>query len=165
MVEAAVRAVGVDAGTGQAVVLLEERAGAGRILPVTVGGPEAVAAARALAGTTAARPGTHRLIGDLLEMAGRRLERVRVHELRGAVFHAELRLDDGTRVDARTSDAVVLALQAGAPIEIDETVLALAAVAPDVVRVEEPGRAAGEVQELRRFLDTAVPDDFRPDRP
>lgn len=163
MVETGVRAVGIDATTGQAVLVLEESAGEHRMLVVAVGEAEAVAAARALEQLPTRRPDTHSLIGAVLAAAGRRVERVRVHELREQVFHAELQLDDGTRIDARASDAVVLALHARAPIEVAEEVLAVAGVGPDAVAVEGAGRGTAEVEELRRFLDTAVPDDFRPE--
>ncbi|MEJ8281689.1 bifunctional nuclease family protein [Pseudonocardia spirodelae] len=158
-----VKAVGTDTTTSDRVVLLEETGGGGRIVAVAVGEAEALAAAAALEGVHSARPGTHRLIGAVLSAAGRRLARVRVHALRDAVFHAELELDDGTRIDARTSDAVVLALQAGAPLEVDDEVLAVAGVDPATVTVEGPGGGADEVERFRRFLDTALPEDF--DRP
>ena len=165
MVEARVRAVGIDAGTQTPVVLLQETAGDRRILAIAVGESEAVAAASALEGVKAERPDTHRLIGTVLSAFDRRLSRVRVCAVRDHVFHAELELDDGTRIDSRTSDAVVLALQTPCGIDVAETVLAVAAVAENTVSVEGSGAESGggEVEEFRRFLDTAVPEDFDPD--
>ncbi|WP_224388399.1 bifunctional nuclease family protein [Pseudonocardia sp. ICBG1293] len=160
MAQVRVTGVGVDAGTGDRVVLLQETAGAGRIVVVAVGEPEALAAAAALEGVAGARPGTHRLIGAVLEAAGRRLVRVRVHTLRDRVFHAELDLDDGTRVDSRTSDAIVLALLLGADIEVADAVLTVAGVDPAAVTVHDDGGRSAELDAFRRFLDSAVPDDF-----
>ncbi|MGM0719354.1 MAG: bifunctional nuclease family protein [Actinomycetota bacterium] len=160
MVEVRVKAVGVDAVTADRVVLLEETAGRGRIVAVSVGGAEALAAVAELEEVRGTRPGTHRLIGAVLEAAGRRLLCVRVHALRDHVFHAELQLDDGTRIDARTSDAVVLALQDSAAIEVGDTVLAAAGIDPGMVSVQDAGPETDDVDAFRRFLDTAVPDDF-----
>ncbi|WFG46174.1 bifunctional nuclease domain-containing protein [Pseudonocardia alni] len=160
MPQVRVKAVGTDAATTDRVVLLEETSGAGRIVVVAVGEAEALAAAAALEGVRSARPGTHRLIGAVLRAAGRRLVRVRVHTLRDAVFHAELDLDDGTRVDSRTSDAVVLALLLGADIVVADAVLTVAGVDPSTVVVEGLGSGSGELEAFRRFLDTATPDDF-----
>lgn len=162
MVEARVHAVGIDLGVGQAVVLLEEFGGTGRLLPVAVGEQEAVALAAALHAQPArARPDTHRLIGAVLAAFRSAVRRVRVHTLRDRVFHAELVLDDGTRVDARTSDAVVLALHAGADIEVADAVFEQAGVARETVTVEGPD----ELDRWRRFLETAGPDDVDPPDP
>ncbi|MEU4374703.1 bifunctional nuclease family protein [Pseudonocardia alni] len=160
MVQVRVTAVGMDTATADRVILLQETFGRGRIVAVSVGGAEALAAVAAMERARGSRPDTHRLIGAVLEAAGRRLVSVRVHTLRDHVFHADLQLDDGTRVDARTSDAVVLALWAGAGIEVAETVLAEAGVDPGTVGVEGTRPGVDEVDAFRRFLDTAVPDDF-----
>ncbi|MBO4236175.1 bifunctional nuclease domain-containing protein [Pseudonocardia alni] len=83
-----------------------------------------------------------------------------MHALRDHVFHAELQLDDGTRIDARTSDAVVLALQHSAAIEVGDTVLAAAGIDPGMAGAQDAGPQTDDVDAFRRFLDTAVPDDF-----
>ncbi|MBN9736048.1 MULTISPECIES: bifunctional nuclease family protein [unclassified Pseudonocardia] len=166
MAQVRVRAVGIDVGPDTPVLLLEEIGGAGRVVPVSVGGPEATALVVALERVHGVRPDTHRLIGELLTTFGRQLVQVRVHTLAEGIFHAELMLDDGTTVDSRTSDAVVLALWAGAGIQVDEDVLVAAGVAAETVTIEGAGRAGADAEieeELRRFLDTATPDDFGPD--
>jgi bifunctional DNase/RNase len=55
---------------------------------------------------------------------------VRVTRLESAIFYAEVLLDDGTAVDARPSDAFVLAVAADVSIEIDPVVLAAAGKGP-----------------------------------
>ena len=86
---------------------------------------------------------------------------MRITNLRDSVFHAELILDRDTRLSARVSDAVALALHLGIPIHAEDTVLDAAAVTNTVIRVEGDDRAqADEVETLRRFLDTLSPDDF-----
>jgi bifunctional DNase/RNase len=55
---------------------------------------------------------------------GRTPERVRIARLDGGIFYAEVVLDDGTAVDARPSDALVLGVAADVGIEIDPAVVA-----------------------------------------
>ncbi|MBP2367872.1 bifunctional nuclease family protein [Pseudonocardia parietis] len=168
MVEVRVRAVGIDSETDRPVVLLQETEERERMLVVAIGEPEAVALASVLEGTRPrGRPGTHQLIGDILAAFGRQLRSVRVRGLSEQIFLAELQLDDGTVVDARTSDAVVLALQADVRIDVADTVIDRAGVAPRTITMDQAGPGPGppEVEEFRRFLDDAVPDDFGEDPP
>jgi bifunctional DNase/RNase len=105
----------------------------------------------------------HQLIGDVVDAFGRHLEQVRITEVRDNIFYAELILDQDTRVSARVSDAIALALHVGVPIHAEDTVLDAAAVANTAVRAEADDLALDEVEEFRRFLDAASPDDFDPD--
>ena len=164
MHEMRVMAVGVESGASRPVLLLEEASGEHRLLPVWIGAAEANVILLEQNGVSGPRPMTHQLIGNVLAAFGRRLEQVRITDLRDSVFHAELILDRDTRVSARVSDAVALALHLGIPIHAEDAVLDAAAVTDTVIRVEGDDRAeAGEVEEFRRFLDTLSPDDF--DRP
>jgi len=54
---------------------------------------------------------------------GRAPTAVRITRLEDAIFYAEIVLDDGATVDARPSDALVIAIAAGVPIEVDRVVL------------------------------------------
>lgn len=175
-------AIGVDARWSQHLVLLREVAGTGRMLPIWIAASDAEQMERARLHQVAARPGTHMLIGDVLGALGRRLDRVRITALRGSVFHAELELDDGVRVDARASDAVTLALTFDVPIDVAEPVFDQGSVSSDeVLAVGDragdlggPGGAgspagdpdddqARDIERFRRFLDEAAPEDFDPD--
>lgn len=170
-----VLAVGIDAGT-QPVLLLQESTGAHRVLPIWVGHPEAIALEVARRRVSAPRPATHQLIGQLISIFGRRLERVRISDVRDDVFLAELILDRGTRVSARPSDAVTLALHLGVPIQAEDEVLDLAGLAQVEVIDTHPGADSGaatgatptgsqaaELERFRRFLDGASPEDFDTD--
>ena len=109
------------------------------------------------------RPMTHQLIGDVMDAFGRHLQQVRITEVRDNIFYAELILDHHTRVSARVSDAIALALHLGVPIHAEDIVLDTAAVANTAVRAEGDDRAPDEVEQFRRFLDTTSPEDFDPD--
>lgn len=166
MVEVRVRAVGIDSETDRPVVLLQETEERERMLVIGIGEPEAVALASVLEGARiSGRPGTHQLIGEILAAFDRQLCSVRVRGLSEQIFLAELELDDGTVVDARTSDAVVLALQAGVRIDVAATVIDRAGVAPRTITMDQAAPGSPEVEEFRRFLDDAVPDDFGEDPP
>jgi bifunctional DNase/RNase len=76
-----------------------------------------------------------------------------ITQVRDGVFHSELVLSGGIRVDSRTSDAIALALRAGAPIFGADEVLA-------EVGIEVPEAAEDEVEKFREFLDQISPEDF-----
>ena len=71
-------------------LVLREAEGAGRVLPIFIGGPEATAIAFALEEVETPRPMTHDLMKDLLDEVGARIERVVVTELRDSTFYAEI---------------------------------------------------------------------------
>jgi RNA polymerase sigma factor (sigma-70 family) len=105
-------------------VILREAGGA-RELPIWVGRTEARAVVAKLEGIEAPRPQTDAFGLRLLEAAGGRPAEVRISRLADDVFYASA-VVDGPRgraeVDARPSDAINLALLAGAPIRVDRAV-------------------------------------------
>jgi len=156
-----VMADGVQPGAYRPALVLEEANGDHRLLPVWIGAAEANAITLEQHGISGPRPMTHQLIGHVLTAFGRRLERVRVTEVRDNIFYAELILDRDTRVSARVSDAVALALHLGIPIDAEDTVLDAAAVTNTISGLagDDPEQV-DEVEQFRRFLDTASPEDF-----
>ncbi len=88
---------------------------------------------------------------------------MRITEVRDNIFYAELILDRDTRVSARVSDAVALALHLGIPIHAEDTVLDTAAVTNTITRLGDDPAQMDEVEQFRRFLDTASPEDFDPE--
>lgn len=161
--------VRVEMPANQPIVLLKEAAGT-RYLPIWIGAVEASAIAFQQQGVTSARPLTHDLLKDVLGALDVRLESVRITELRDGVFFAELVLAGGVTVSARPSDAIALALRAGASIYGAESVLAEAGVAMPEDQQEEveddeaadldPAEQETQVEQFREFLDTISPDDF-----
>jgi bifunctional DNase/RNase len=105
------------------VVVLEETRGARRRLPIWIDTAEATALAAALESVELPRPGTYMLTSALLQAVGRAVREVRIERLDADIFYAVVVLDDGASVDARPSDALNLAVVAGAPITVAETVL------------------------------------------
>ena len=171
MREMRVLTIGVDVQHDAPVLLLQEATEGHRILPVWVGFAEAAAIEVERRYVPTPRPTSHRLIGDIIAAFAHRVEQVCVTALRDTVFHAELVLDGGTRISARVSDAVALALHLGVPIRAEDVVLDEAALADAVVvdmdeatgqvqRADRPSDEAAEIQRFRRFIDSASPEDF-----
>jgi len=161
--EMRVMAVGVESGALRPVLLLQEASGDQRLLPVWIGIAEANAITVEQHHVSLPRPMTHQLIGDVVDAFGRHLEQVRITEVRDDIFYAELILDHQTRVSARVSDAIALALHLGIPIHAEDTVLDAAALANTAIRAEGDDRTADVIEQFRRFLDTASPEDFDTD--
>jgi hypothetical protein len=106
------------------------------------------------------RPHAHALALSLLQASGRSVSGVRVCRLQESVFYAEVILDDGSAVDARPSDALVLAVATGCPIEVARDVLEGTRDAPpdedtdDLAQATEGGAALAA--ELRAQLDASA---------
>ena len=161
MIEMELVRVGVEPPTNVPVVLLRERSGSGRVLPIFIGPPEAQAIALAMDGIETPRPMTHDLFKDVLDELGTVLERVVVTDLQDKTFYAELHLlHAGTRttVSSRPSDAIALAVRFGASIHANEAVLEAAAFTPS----EEGEEVEQEqvVEEFREFIENVNPEDF-----
>jgi RNA polymerase sigma factor (sigma-70 family) len=133
------------------VLLLEEQGGPRR-LPIWIGAADATAIAARLHEIDAPRPGTHRFTADLLAATGARLREVRVVRLADTIFYAQAVLEDGAAVDARPSDAINLALVTGAPVLVEEAVLAQAAESEREL-AEELAAALASPRDARAIAD------------
>lgn len=146
MVEMTVQRVGIDPSR-QALVILadsEER----RLLPILIGLFEAQSIAMAISGEDIGRPLTHDLLLSVITETGSELERIEITRLAESTFYALLHVARGgetLEIDARPSDAIAVALRAGAPIFVAEEVLALAQVIDETVEHDE--------QDLEKFKD------------
>lgn len=124
-----VSALTVDPLTGVPLAILTDDL-SGTSVPVGIGLGEASAIAAELDSIDLERPMTHQLMSELLRATGARVVRVELREVpeslagrSSAVFGATVALElaDGTPVEreARPSDALALALRAGAPIWVE----------------------------------------------
>lgn len=149
LVEMVIESVRVHMLSNRHVVILKDTAD-DRYLPIWIGAWEASAIAMRLQGLAAERPLTHDLFVAALERLGVRVVRVVISELADETYHARLHLErDGVEVevDSRPSDALAIAVRAGAEIFADEEVLAQAALATDpddeVTAEDEPDDEPG----------------------
>ncbi|MDR1274491.1 MAG: bifunctional nuclease family protein [Odoribacteraceae bacterium] len=111
--------------TGAHALLLADEANHYSV-PVIIGAPEARAIAMQMEHLQMRRPMTHDLMKSLMDKAGATLLEVYIHRWEAGVYFAELRVDlpgGETRVDARVSDAVALALRFSVPVYMAGEVL------------------------------------------
>lgn len=109
---------------GHAVILVD-RPGE-RVVPIFIGGTEALSIELRLAGRKFTRPLTHDLLDAMLEEVGVALVRAQVDALEDGVYLGTVvarRGDEILTFDARPSDAIALAIGHGVPIFVAERVL------------------------------------------
>ena len=120
-----------ESSEGNFALILEEQKGFRR-LPIIIGAFEAQAIAVSLEKMQPNRPLTHDLFKTTLELSGIVITEVIIAELNGSVFHATLigKKADGTplEVDARSSDAIAIAVRFGCPIFTTEAIMDKAGV-------------------------------------
>jgi len=153
----------VELPSNQPVLVLREVEGRRRVLTIYIGGPEASAIHTALEGTQPPRPLTHDLSVMLIEALAAKLDRVIVTEIRNETYFAEivLRTTVGeVGVSGRPSDAVALAVRAGAGIFASSELLDEVGreISDEAAQDEEAEEAV--VDEFRDFLESISPEDF-----
>lgn len=150
-----VRGLTLDPVTNAPIVILKAEGGT-RLLPIWIGLFEANAIALVMEKITTARPMTHDLLKNLADLLGARMQRAVVDSLRDNTYYASVYLLSGgeeRRLDARPSDAIALALRAGAPIFVTQEVLSRS-------REVEILEDLGEPEQWRQWLDHIQPSDF-----
>lgn len=153
-------------------VVLGEQIGSRR-LPIVIGSFEAQAIAVAMERMKPSRPLTHDLFKNTLEVFKIDLKEVVINNLLDGIFHARLIcVKDGEiiEVDARTSDALAMAVRFDCPIYTYEFILDAAGVvledaeeegetsgtASNRPREEKASLSAYSVEELRQMLDEVL---------
>lgn len=133
-----------------ALVLTEENGD--RRLPIIVGGFEAQAIAIQLEGLKPPRPLTHDLFMKFAQAFGIQLIEVEIYKLEEGVFYSKLLCENKNNrisIDARTSDAIALALRFNCPIYTTEDIMARAGIILDFEKeskVKKAPRKSGGVQ-------------------
>ncbi len=133
--------------TGAYALVLGEQNGKRR-LPVIIGGFEAQAIAIEMEKMTPSRPLTHDLFktfADTFELA---VKEVIIYNLIEGIFYAKMicareGFPETYEIDARTSDAVALAVRFKAPVYTYEFILSSAGI---IVDEEEDAEAIGEME-------------------
>ncbi|MBK7753520.1 MAG: bifunctional nuclease family protein [Flavobacteriales bacterium] len=119
---------------GAYALILTEAHGERR-LPIIIGGVEAQAIAIQVENIKPARPLTHDLFKNVADNLGITLKEVIINDLVEGIFHAKLVLVQNgheVEIDARSSDAIALALRFECPIHTFEFIMSAAGL-----RVEE----------------------------
>ena len=116
--------------SGAYALVLGEVSGRRR-LPIIIGGFEAQAIAIEIEKMTPSRPLTHDLFKAFAETYHIRIDEVIIYNLVDGIFYAKIIFHDGnkqTEIDARTSDAIALAVRFKAPVYTYEFILASAGI-------------------------------------
>jgi bifunctional DNase/RNase len=120
--------------TGAYALILKEIAGKRR-LPIIIGGFEAQAIAIEIEKMTPSRPLTHDLFRSFSDAFDISIKEIVIYNLMEGVFYAQLLCVDANgierEIDARTSDAVALAVRFGCPIYTYEFILSSAGIILD----------------------------------
>lgn len=119
--------------SGAYALVLGEARGKRR-LPIIIGGFEAQAIAIELEKMTPSRPLTHDLFRSFADAFHIRVTEVVIYNLVEGIFFARLICDNGSgevEIDARTSDAIALAVRFECPIYTHEFILASAGIILD----------------------------------
>ena len=125
MVEMRVFGLTIDPQTKTPIVILREMDG-DVVLPIWVGAMEAMAVSLVLNNERLPRPLTHDLLLMSISALKAELVNVEITDLKDGVYYALLVLrgpEGRVRVDCRPSDAIALALRAGASILVNPDVL------------------------------------------
>ena len=161
--------------TGAYALVLGEAKGKRR-LPIIIGGFEAQAIAIELEKMTPSRPLTHDLFKSFAEGFNVNVKEVIIYNLVEGIFFAKLICNDTEKeveIDARTSDAIALAVRFSCPINTYEFILSQAGIILDdealaaandpssenIIEVEETDLLKKSTEELKQLLETALSDE------
>ena len=121
------------------LVLSEENGN--RRFSVMIGEPEAQSIALKMNNKKSPRPLTHDLINSILNSFDAVLQKIVIYDMVNDVFFSELHILKETKpivIDARTSDAVALAVRSDCPIYIKSEILDIVGTEVEAPEPEEP---------------------------
>ncbi|MCK6640320.1 MAG: bifunctional nuclease family protein [Bacteroidia bacterium] len=119
--------------SGAYALVLGEAKGKRR-LPIIIGGFEAQAIAIELEKMTPSRPLTHDLFRSFADTFSINVKEVLIYDLIEGIFFAKIVCENGTtegEIDARTSDAIALAVRFNCPVYTYEFILSQAGIVLD----------------------------------
>lgn len=149
--------------SGAYALVLGESSGSRR-LPIIIGGFEAQAIAIELEKMSPSRPLTHDLFKSFAQTFDITVNEVLIYNLVEGIFYAKLVCTDGSReveIDARTSDAIALAVRFNCDIYTYEFILKSAGIVLDddieVSSISEPS----QVSEVSENIKSMEPDEYK----
>jgi hypothetical protein len=159
-IEMKVSGLTMDPITNTPIVILkdlEEK----KAIPIWIGIFEASAIATEIEKISFSRPMTHDLLSEILKVLKAEVKRVEIHDLRNNTFFANIHLareENLLVVDARPSDAIAIALRAGARIFVEEKVIEKSRTVDFGTKMADLDRLKKE--KLAEFLENLSPEDF-----
>lgn len=156
--------------SGAYALILAEENGQYHI-PIVIGASEAQSIAIKMEKINMPRPLTHDLITNISQAFGIKLTEIFIYKFEDGIFYSELTFKDGERqiiIDARTSDAVALAIRTKAPIFttreiIDETGFIMEVTGENSYTLEKDTKVDNEIklenlaiEELEKMLNKHI---------
>jgi bifunctional DNase/RNase len=132
----------VQAGDGAAVLLIDSKRVT--VLPIFVGGTEAMTIRLRADGARYERPLTHDLLSSLVHELGGAPVKSQIDDLRDDTYFGSVFVRQGDRVlqlDARPSDAIAIALGSGAPLYVSRSVMLASGVPREEIEKAEKDQA------------------------
>ena len=155
MIRVKISGVAIDPVTKGFVVILKDETEK-RWLPIWVGHYEAKMISLALEKVKPVRPLPHDLIKNILDSFGVVVTRVVICNIKDNTYFASVRLkinQTEKEIDARPSDAIALALRAGAPIYVTKEVLNKASTEKLNLENEKEIKLAELQQKMERAIE------------
>jgi bifunctional DNase/RNase len=122
--EKEVRIYSLATTVNECIIFLEELSGS-RLLPIWIGITEGQAIAIRFSGIVLPRPLTHDLLLASIQELGFEVKKIVVSDIKENTFYAKVHVSDGKKtvmLDSRPSDAIAIAVRAGCPIMVHESV-------------------------------------------
>ena len=154
-VEMKARCLIFDPSSNRFVVVLSDLKDE-RLLPIWIGPFEANVIALKLKNVHTHRPVTHDLIRNILGLFNSQIMKIEVMDLKDNTYYALIHLNSQGKqitIDSRPSDAIAVALGAGAPIFVTDDVLSKAKTIELDKNLEE--------DQLKEWLESLNPEDFK----
>ncbi|MHB8829753.1 MAG: bifunctional nuclease family protein [Syntrophales bacterium] len=159
-IEMKVSGLAIDPITNTPIVILKDIEGR-RAVPIWIGIFEASAIATEMENIKFPRPMTHDLLNEIIKLMKGEVVRVEISDLRNNTFFANIHLlleGKTIVVDARPSDAIAIALRAGASIFIEEKVIEKSRNVDFGAKHSDIGSL--DKEKLEEFLENLSPEDF-----
>lgn len=144
--------------SGAYALVLSEEEGKRRI-PIIIGGFEAQSIAIQIEGLTPPRPLTHDLFLNFSKSFSIEILEVQIYKLEEGVFFSKLHCDNGKKevyIDARTSDAIALALRFKCPIYTTEDIIEKAGIILEFDGTDDESEKAATPAEKKENYDSTL---------
>jgi uncharacterized protein len=135
------------------VLILKEKMGE-RVIPIIIGLSEAKTIVLVLNKISSRRPTTHELFKNLVDALDYKVSKVQIEKFEEGIYYSNVFLTNGTEtkiLDARTSDAVAIALLSQASLFIETSVLEEVSIIPSQFTSNESTDDDDELMENEEY--------------
>ncbi len=165
--EKEVRIYSLATTVNECIIFLEELQGK-RLLPIWIGITEGQAIAIRFSGIVLPRPLTHDLLLAAIQQLGYEVKKIVVSDIKENTFYARVYASNGkttVQLDSRPSDAIAIAVRAGCPILVHESVFERCQTLTKPISEDEVSKFKEELKSLKPediFKDLKKPGDKEP---